>query len=178
MNKKQIVVAPSLRIAEYWIRVMGIDTIDTSMITTVITPETINRARGINFGECKVIILKGKNYGYPENTLWDRGSYDKWFKLLYMVEESIRVHENSKKGNKMSNQRKAKIVFSRELYDSEQVNDILFKLEMKVYKIEYIPFTDCYELHFTSKYLEEIKGDCKTPTVTAEITSGGFKFNY
>ena len=53
----------------------------------------------------------------------------------------------------MISPRKGKIIISKELYDSTEINDALFKLEMKVYKVDYIPFQDWYEIYFTSKYL-------------------------
>ena len=47
---------------------------------------------------------------------------------------------------KMISTRKGKIIISKELYDSTDINDALFKLEMKVYKVDYIPFQDWYEI--------------------------------
>ena len=76
----------------------------------------------------------------------------------------------------MISPRKGKIVISKELYDSTDINDALFKLEMKVYKVDYIPFQDWYEIYFTSKYIDEITESQEPTLVNIEISRYGFSF--
>ncbi len=76
----------------------------------------------------------------------------------------------------MISKRKGKICISKELYDSEEINDVLFKLEMKIYKIEYLSFLDQYEIYFTSKYLIEVPESSEPQEVVAEKTTYGFHF--
>ena len=76
----------------------------------------------------------------------------------------------------MISSRKGKIIISKELYDSADINDALFKLEMKVYKVDYIPFQDWYEIYFTSKYLDEIPDSQEPTPINIEITGYGFSF--
>ena len=76
----------------------------------------------------------------------------------------------------MISPRKGKIIISKELYDSTEINDALFKLEMKVYKVDYMPFQDWYEIYFTSKYLDEIPDSQEPALITIEITRYGFSF--
>lgn len=76
----------------------------------------------------------------------------------------------------MVSNRKAKIIIPKDLYDSDVANNFLFKLEMKIYRIEYISFTDVYEIYFTSKYVDEISEGQEPPTVLAYYTPYGFSF--
>ena len=76
----------------------------------------------------------------------------------------------------MVSNRKGKILISKELYDSKEINEALFKLEMKIYRIEYIPFQDWYEIYFTSRYLPEIQETQKPTNVRVEITPQGLSF--
>lgn len=76
----------------------------------------------------------------------------------------------------MVSKRKGKVLISKELYDGEEVNAALFKLEMKIYRIEYMPFQDWYEIYFTSKYLPEIDESQKPTNVRIEITTLGLTF--
>ena len=76
----------------------------------------------------------------------------------------------------MISSRKGKIIVSKELYNSTEINDALFKLEMKVYKVDYMPFQDWYEIYFTSKYLDEIPNSLEPTLVNIEISRYGFSF--
>ena len=67
------------------------------------------------------------------------------------------------------------INISATVYRSDMIDDALFGLKIKVFKVEYDTFKDVYTIWFTSPYIDEVEEGSKIPTYNLEV-GAGFKF--
>ena len=65
---------------------------------------------------------------------------------------------------------------SKELYESDEIGNILFKLEVKIYDISYKPLVDNYKIYFTSDYIDEAVEGCELQQYRIEKSTYGFWF--
>ena len=72
--------------------------------------------------------------------------------------------------------RKGKLIVSSELYKSDDFNLYLECLKIKVFKIDFLPFDNMYEIFITSPFLNlEINSiECKKYNI--ELIENGIKF--
>ena len=72
--------------------------------------------------------------------------------------------------------RRGKMLISRELYEDDKVDNFLFGLKVKVFKVEYEPFNERYTIYFTSTFIDEIAYDAEPQQYVIEATGYGFYF--
>lgn len=72
--------------------------------------------------------------------------------------------------------RRGKMLISKELYEDDKIDDVLFGLKIKVFKISYEPFSDVYEIYFTSPFIDEIEQGVETIQYVITATTYGFYF--
>lgn len=74
----------------------------------------------------------------------------------------------------MITDRKGKLKVSKELYETQEIDNALFGLRIKVFKVDYDPFIGMYEIWFTSPFVEELEPTISIPEYIIEA-SNGFK---
>lgn len=72
----------------------------------------------------------------------------------------------------MISNRRGIVQITRYLYESNQIDNALFGLRIKVYDVSYEPFTDTYLIHFTSPFCREVEESAMTPTYHIIVDNG------
>lgn len=70
--------------------------------------------------------------------------------------------------------RKGIVEITKYLYDGKDIDDVLFGLRMKVYKVVYEPFRDVYEVSFTSIFCRPVDEGTEVPMYSIVRTENGF----
>lgn len=76
----------------------------------------------------------------------------------------------------MPSKRRGKLCISAELYDSNEIDDALSALKVKVYDIKFNVFSEIYEIYFTSVFLEEVGVAEIPPQYTIFREDGKYSF--
>lgn len=77
----------------------------------------------------------------------------------------------------MISNRKGFFKISKRLYDSDNIDNALFGLRIKVYEVQYRHFDDIYDIYFTSPFIDEVKEGCEINEYNLNVSQYGFWLN-
>lgn len=72
--------------------------------------------------------------------------------------------------------RRGRLLVSKEIYEDEKNTHVFFALQVKIFRISYDPYSDTYEIYFTSPFIDEVANGFEQPDYTITYTPYGFYF--